>query len=101
MPEFLKTKFYPVDYDRHIIYIDPQDRERDCSFGERYSTLRTHSEADSYVNPRRRYTVRQLQIDGSISDLSGLFQYSTRLAAERAIRAYLQHGTPFSVKAEA
>ena len=31
---WLKTKFYPVDFERRVIFNDPQPRERDCSYGK-------------------------------------------------------------------
>jgi hypothetical protein len=34
---WFKTKYYPVDPTRKVIYNDPQPRERDCSFGEKYN----------------------------------------------------------------
>jgi len=33
---FLKTKYYPVDIPRKIIYDDPANRERDCSIDRGY-----------------------------------------------------------------
>ena len=32
--KWLKTKFYPVDFERRVIFNDPQPRERDCSYGK-------------------------------------------------------------------
>lgn len=40
---WLKSKFYPVDISNSIVYNDPQPRERDCSYGVRYSLENTRT----------------------------------------------------------
>lgn len=35
---WLRWKFYPVNHADHIIYDDPKQTERECSFGDRFHT---------------------------------------------------------------
>jgi hypothetical protein len=41
MLKILKSKWYPVDYERKLLYNDPHNREFDCSFGRNYRGMGT------------------------------------------------------------
>lgn len=54
------------------------------------------SERQRYSSEPRRYTVRQLQIDGQVESLSSFMAYSSSAQARRAIEKYLERGSPFA-----
>lgn len=64
------------------VYHHPTDRTR--------WNLFISSERDTYSNQPRLYTVRQLNADGSISDIGEFQQHETSASARAAIKAYLK-----------
>jgi hypothetical protein len=53
--KFLKSKYYPVDVERRIVYDDPANREMDCSVRRGYRELGTIGIRGERINTRRCY----------------------------------------------
>lgn len=58
--KFLKTKYYPVDVERKIIYNDPANREMDCSVRRGYRELGTIGVKGERINTRRCYEAYEI-----------------------------------------
>jgi hypothetical protein len=53
--QFLKSRYYPVDVERRIIYDDPAKREMDCSVRRGYRELGTIGIKGERINTRSCY----------------------------------------------